>query len=322
MAQLWMTFLDVGWGDSIFLEAEDDAGDHYFGLVDSNDTVNWPTSRVFLKRHFERYADDAQMIGKTARSYPYFDVVIASHAHADHVSGLQGVIRQFGTHDIYISRFNAATATAAANLLRWAKHATRNNIPVARAHSYLSVPDTFTMGPVSFSVHWPPAPPVGSPNAPHDASDENNNSLVLSIKLGKVHFVLTGDCPADNWMKSGSSTAWPISLPSHGVKLVQVPHHGARNGLFDSSGNTPMLQQLDDLAKSNATVDPVLSVSCHPVPHGHPHRDVSNELDSLSTKRRFKSCLGNSRWLRTDKSLHFTLWTDGSSVESRARPPF
>jgi beta-lactamase superfamily II metal-dependent hydrolase len=99
--ELWITFLDVGWGDSILIQARDASGDHFFGLVDSNDTSNWPTTRVFLKRFFERHVKDA---GARARSYPFFDAVLASHAHADHVNGLQGVIRQFGTDRIYTPR--------------------------------------------------------------------------------------------------------------------------------------------------------------------------------------------------------------------------
>jgi beta-lactamase superfamily II metal-dependent hydrolase len=318
MAELTVTFLDVGWGDSILLEARDSRGRFYFGLVDSNDTTNWPTTRVFLKRYFERHAKAA---GPIARSYPFFDVVIASHSHTDHVVGLQGVIRQFGTDAIYMPRFNASNSATTANLLRWTKRATRKHVPVAKSQHYLDKSKTFSLGPVDISVIWPPPPLGGLPNAPHDPSDENNNSLVLVLRLDDVRIVLTGDCKADNWTKHTHGASWPIPLPS-GLKLVQVPHHGARNGLFDSSGGTPLFDQISDLSRSDSTVEPMIAVSCHPEPHGHPHQDVSDALDALSISKPFSSCVAGTRWLRTDRSLHFSVWTDGWQVATRARPPY
>jgi beta-lactamase superfamily II metal-dependent hydrolase len=317
MAELSITFLDVGWGDSILLEAVDDAGYRHFGLVDSNDTTNWPTSRVYLKRHFERYDATAAL----PRPYPFFSVVLASHAHADHVSGLQAVLRQYGTDRLLFPRFDSASSPTLSNLLRWARRATRNNIPVARSHQYLDSSCSFRLGPVDVQILWPPAPPTPSDNYPHDPRNENNNSLVLRLELGDVRMVLTGDCQAENWSKPPNSTTWPIPLPPDGLKLVQVPHHGARNGLFDSSGNVPLFDQIRQLAQLDPSVAPLIAVSCHAVPHGHPHPDVESQLAALSNPGSFPTCVSGTHWLRTDRSLHFTVWTDGIRVETRARPP-
>jgi beta-lactamase superfamily II metal-dependent hydrolase len=207
-------------------------------------------------------------------------------------------------------------------MLRWAATKTRKGIRVSRSHQYLDKTTTFTLGPVDVSVLWPPAPPAGAPNAPYDATNENNNSLVLVLRLGDVRLVLTGDCQAENWSMPSAGGAWPIPLPAKGLKLMQVPHHGARNGLFDASGGTPLLDQVAALASADATVEPLLAVSCHPEPHGHPHPNVASRLDGLATSGLFGTCVPPTRWLRTDKNLHYSIWTDGTSVETRARPPF
>ena len=39
MSKLNVTIIDVGWGDSIFLESTDGNGDPIYALVDSNDEV-------------------------------------------------------------------------------------------------------------------------------------------------------------------------------------------------------------------------------------------------------------------------------------------
>jgi hypothetical protein len=54
MSRLAITFIDVGWGDSVLLEAENDRGELSFAVVDSNDSSQSRSSFLFLKRYFER----------------------------------------------------------------------------------------------------------------------------------------------------------------------------------------------------------------------------------------------------------------------------
>lgn len=319
MRQLWATFIDVGWGDSLLLELEDGSPTHRFALIDSNDTTNWPNSYGFLKRHLERYAARP---GAGALPYPLFEFVMASHAHADHISGLRRIIKQYGTDWFYFPRFNHAKSAAFARLVNWASTHIHNGSPVTSRRRYLAHPDTFTFGPAQCSVLWPPPPPAGVPNDPNDRNNENNNSLVLAIKLQDVVLVTTGDCEADNWRRQAGGGPWQVPLPSQHLKFVQVPHHGARNGLFDSSNNNPMLDQIRDLHAADASVSPMLVASCHPEPHGHPDPTVAGLLDTNRFGGRFPSSVPGTNWLRTDQNLHFTLWTDGATVRTITRPNF
>ena len=54
MAELKITLIDVGWGDSILLESVDAAGIAHLALIDSNDTTNFRSSEIFIKRYLER----------------------------------------------------------------------------------------------------------------------------------------------------------------------------------------------------------------------------------------------------------------------------
>jgi hypothetical protein len=319
MPQLWVTFIDVGWGDSILLELDDGTPNHRFGLIDSNDTTNWPNTYGYLKRHLERYA--ARSAGGTL-PYPLFDFVVASHAHADHISGLKRILRLYGATWFYFPRFNHAKSAAFARLVNWASTHIQNGAPVTTNRRYLAHPDTFPFGPAQCSVLWPPPPPVGSPNDPNDRHNENNNSLVLAIKLQDVIIVTTGDCEADNWRRQHGGGPWKVPLPSQHLKFVQVPHHGAQNGLFDATNGTPMLDQIRDLHLAQPSVSPMLAASCHPQPHGHPDTSVANLLDSHNVGGNFPSSIPGTNWLRTDQNLHYTLWTDGTSVRTITRPSF
>jgi beta-lactamase superfamily II metal-dependent hydrolase len=80
---------------------------------------------------------------------------------------------------------------------------------------------------------------VHPPDASYDLQNANNNSGVLQLESGSVRMVLTGDCQAENWTRH-KDNSWPIALPTANLKLVQIPHHGARSGLFDRAGGTPL----------------------------------------------------------------------------------
>ncbi len=54
MGKLSTTFIDVGWGDSIFIEYINNQGKKFYGLVDSNDDSDSFSSLTFIKQHFEQ----------------------------------------------------------------------------------------------------------------------------------------------------------------------------------------------------------------------------------------------------------------------------
>lgn len=93
--RLAATLIDVGWGDSILLESEDENGELHLGLIDSNDTVYLRSTYIFLKRYFDRISE--KISGKSR----LFDFVILSHAHLDHGQGLKAIMKEFGTENFW-----------------------------------------------------------------------------------------------------------------------------------------------------------------------------------------------------------------------------
>jgi beta-lactamase superfamily II metal-dependent hydrolase len=292
-ANLRIIFIDVGWGDSILLDATDAKGNHEFALVDSNDSTNSPSGKNFLKRYFER-------LGRWPGAYPVFKYVFTTHAHDDHICGIQGVLRTFGTKSLFSSFCNPSTSLAFANLRRWALVAKSNHHRVATTVDYLWLNrKTLTLGPATIDVLWPPD---CAGNA-FDLGNENNNSLVLAFTLDKVRLVLTGDCEAKNF--DVSSLADYVQMPKTGLRMVQSPHHGARNGIFDGAGTKSSF--LDQIIPNPITKNrplPLVGISCHPRPHHHPHSDVITELDLR----------GISQPYRTDKYYHLVFIAEDNQV--------
>jgi competence protein ComEC len=275
MSYLTITVIDVGWGDSILIEAKDNARSS-FGLIDSNDTTYELSSYLFLKRFFERRGIDT-------KGRPVFEFVLLTHGHADHASGLPLIIRKFGAKRFLYSR--GSVHPILAQILRY------QNRPNSRLRHSQAVDDAtdlskLSFGSVSLDILWPPANLVDG--------DQNNHSVVLSATLDEVTFVLTGDATADVWPRIVQH------LPKT-LRVFQVPHHGAHNGTFAGNNTTPWL---DHIVKNKPAVEAV--ISSHIRPFNHPNPTVVKALANTNPP---------VQTFRTDLHYHVSLSTDGADTD-------
>jgi len=241
MAELNITLIDVGWGDSILIESKDGAN-RSFGLVDSNDTTYLQSSYIFIRRFLEKAGVDVS-------NKPVFDFVMLSHAHSDHGQGLRRIMSEYGTRRFWYPK---STETASlSSLIRYAGRST--NVGHHQAIDDTKILPAF--GSAAMTVHWP--------RYDHIEPDENNNSIVAEIALDTVSCLLTGDAEAEVWNQIAAQ------IP-HSTRVFKVPHHGSVNGTFDGRA-TPWYTA----CPTNA----LLGISAHVRPFSHPHQRVTDLFD-------------------------------------------
>lgn len=261
--------VDVGWGDSVLIESEDHNGQTHYALVDSNEEYDGPSSLIFLRKFFEKQ-------GITPGPGHLFDFILLSHGHTDHGKGLETIFRRYGAERFWYPK--SADNSSQANLLRAAKNSSR--IRYFQAIDRTKVLPN--LGDAQLGVLWPP----------HNVtfSNPNNNSVVLTLTLGNVTFLLTGDAERLVWDRIGAE------IPQD-TRFVKVPHHGAWDATV-INGQTPWL----DHCPAAAT----LGISCHVQPHPHPSRQVIDEFNQR-----------HYTYYRTDEQYHLTFTTDGNATQVR-----
>ena len=224
--------LDVGQGDALLIQQGGETV-----LIDSGDVGTRDKLVAQLKQ------SGVQKIDK----------LIVTHAHADHIGGLEAVFANFPVQDVYDSAI-LGTSKLYRDYLKTVKekkipfHAAKDGMDIAVGAAHI----------VFFSL---PAP-IQADGKP----DLNNNSVVFRLSLGSFSMLFTGDIEKE---------AEDKLVGRYGAKLasqvLKVPHHGSR-----SSSSTEFLQ----VVKPEAAL---ISLGAGN-DYGHPHQAALRRLEQSKAK--------------------------------------
>ena len=198
--RLEITTLDVGQGDGLLV-----ASPHgRFMLVDAG---GFP---VFGKRPTRPSIDVGEEVVSPYlfhRGIRQVDVIVATHAHEDHIGGLRAVVENFRPREIWTGAFPETESWT--SLRRWIEG--RGVKIVARQAG-----ERLDWDGVEVRVLSPPA---GYDPA---AQAKNNDSLVLRLALGARSILLTGDVERqmENVMVESNLVA--------PTDILKVAHHGSK----------------------------------------------------------------------------------------------
>jgi competence protein ComEC len=135
------------------------------------------------------------------------DTVLLTHFHADHVSGLPGVLRGRLVRQVLITSIPDPPAQAAF------VHSTLADVGMTATVAH--VDDVDSVGGISWRAIWPRRR-IDSGSIP------NNASVVLLVSVDGVSMLLTGDVEPE------AQAAIISAEPALQVDVMKVPHHGSR----------------------------------------------------------------------------------------------
>jgi competence protein ComEC len=222
---LRVDFLDVGQGDSAL--------------------ITMPDGTTLLVDGGGNTSDAARRIGETVvseylwwRGLSHIDYVLATHADADHIDGLNDVLKNFSVSAALIARRPRDDP----EFQKFSQTLTQTGT----YSETIQTGDVIRFGEVEIAILWP---------ATGADSSTNNDSIVLQLKLGERSILLTGD------IEQAAERALLASPQQLHADVVKVPHHGSKT----SSTEAFVLATKPNFA--------IISVGRNSR-FGHPHKDV------------------------------------------------
>jgi competence protein ComEC len=177
--QAKLHFINTGNSDAILIKKGDKAA-----LIDGGDNDDEGSVVNYLKNQ-----------GVTELEY-----VFATHPHADHIGGLDAVVKEIPVKNIYVSNGDANTKTYSDFINAMADKGLNPSVPLLNSE--------FKLGTSTFKVL-----------SVANSDDPNNNSIVLEYKNGNDKVLLMGDAESEIESK----------INVEDVDLLKVGHHGSHS---------------------------------------------------------------------------------------------
>lgn len=216
-------FIDVGQGDAILIQNGNknmliDAGDNKYGQL----VVDYIRDKGVSK----------------------LDYLIGTHPHADHIGGLDDVIKNFDIGTIIMPKLNHDTKTYEDVLLAVQDKGLKINAP--------KIADNYELGDAQWTIL--------APNS-EEYENLNNYSVVVKLEYGNNSFLFTGDAES---LSEGEMLKLHRGEFS-GIDVLKLGHHGSSSSTSDEfleevNPQTAVIQ----LGEDNK--------------YGHPHQETMEKL--------------------------------------------
>lgn len=244
--RLRIDFLDVGQGDAALVTMPDGTT----LLIDAGGRPHFDDARQSEREEdgAETFERDTRSIGEAVvseylwwRGLDRVDYILATHADADHIDGLNDIARNFRVRAAIVGRAPSSDSEFA----RFIVTAQKYGVPVR----LMGRGDVLRFGAVEAEVLWPPR------NENRSAPSGNDDSIVLRLRFGNRVFLLAGD------IEKATETALASGQDDLRCDVLKVAHHGSR-----TSSNAAFIVA----TRPTYAVIPVGLDSIF----GHPHKEV------------------------------------------------
>lgn len=207
------------------------------------------------------------------------NLVILSHPHADHLTGLLEVLQRYQVDEVWETGVEYPSTTYA----KWHQDIAQKNIP----RKLVQAGESKSFGNLKFEILSPLSPLENK-----KIDNLNNASIVNRLDFERFSVLFTGDAEKDVQKQLLSPPAGGKNIHTD---ILKVAHHGSENGL------------LEDFLRVVRPAIAIISVGQNNK-YGHPHQATLSLLKDLAV-----------RIYRTDQNGTIEISSDGVGYNVSAK---
>lgn len=199
-----LTLVDIGQGDSIFLQ---DSFNRHTILIDTGGKIGFSAAEKWRERLTNPTVDKTLIPFLKSQGVGQIETLVLTHTDADHTGDLLALVDQIQVKTILVSEGSLTNPKFVKSL-----KATHAKIEVARVGQRLKIFDSYLQ--------------VLSPWISGDG--KNDDSIVLYGKLFETKFLFTGD------LEEAGEAKLLAKYPNLSVDVLKAGHHGSKTSSSDT----------------------------------------------------------------------------------------
>lgn len=236
-----VTFLDVGQGDAILIRLP---YDQEIYLIDTGGTIRLNKEEWQRKKHEFSVGNDILIPYLQKEGIKKIDKLIVTHGDADHIGAAQELLSNITVKEVVFGRKEQEAILEKAVK----KQALEKEVKI----SEVGEGESWRVNEAEFFV----LAPTGKERS------ENNASIVLWAKLGRITWLFTGD------LEEEGEKGLVATYPDLRADVLKVAHHGS-----NTSSITPFLSAV----QPNIAIISVGERNRY----GHPHKEVIERFEKM-----------------------------------------
>ncbi len=202
---------------------------------------------------------------------PRIDLLVCTHPHRDHASGIAAAIDEFDVGEVWESGHRLTGDAAEEDWYKeliQALQAAGAKAPKASGEARNPFADETKVWVLS------PARSISAGTGDAGRKDIHDECMVLKIEDADGNSVLLGaDSRVNGWRDAIVPTFGPNGSDLSGADIFQGPHHGSRSFFKTDKDDEPYLDGLSAISPDTVVI------SVGPNTHEHPHRDALEQYE-------------------------------------------
>jgi competence protein ComEC len=241
-----VSFIDVGQGDSIFIQLPNKQGNY---LIDTGGSISFPTDNWKIKRQKFEVGQDVIVPFLKSKGVSKLDLLILTHADMDHMGGSLSLLKEIKVERILLPSVSTELTSIEKELFKLAKKQ-KSKI------SYVYEGINWRVEDNQFHIISP---------YKNYSGDKNGGSIVLFAKVGGLNWLFTGDLD-----KEGEERLMK-NYPEITIDVLKVGHHGSKTSTSNEFiHHYKPKYSIISVGKNNG--------------FGHPHKEVLKILETGGSK--------------------------------------